>query len=720
MKSIISLIAILLLFAGCSQTTLNTPNATKANLNTLSDVKYKVDNKGDLKLDKTYIVQNGKTINKTQTITKTDKSNQRAYEIVPNFEKRYTNSLSLKNRASKKPRKITVKGGKVKVSVESIPMGDFIDLMFGKVLKLNYSVDENVKKLKTPITLNMTSLQPKQQVFDVVSKLLSINGVSINKENGLLFLHKKDDKNIDTSFSNIYIGYGRSIPENIADDQNILMFVPYIYIQPGNTVNVMRKAGISKLQFYYMINHIQMMRGTAGDIRRALKIAKLLDRPYMEGKVPYLIEFQNIEVAKFIARMKEIYDANAIPIALNPHQSGILMSAIPELNSILAISPKKSWIDMLLYWKNKLDIESRTSQTPRFYTYKVKNRKADELAKVINSVIDIKLSSGISNSSKKTTKNLKTSKVPIKAKKIQTKHTIVADLPTNTLMMQLTPSEYRKMLPLIQKLDALPLQVLTEVTLAEVTLTDEFSLGFDNALKNDIAAASDASGGTSATAITAAFGGNGFSATFKSKFLSNIINAYASKKLLNILSKPRLLILNNKTGNINIGTQVPILTSETSAADVSSSTNTPTILRNVSYRNTGIIVGLTPTINSNGVVTMQINLQLSASQLNDTSKIDSPLIVNRSLSTTLTIKDGQTVLLGGLISINDSKTNSGVPYLMDMPWLGNAFKTRSKKLVKTELIMLIRPSIIQTPQQLGEKTRKYRVLLDLLGKYSLI
>jgi general secretion pathway protein D len=281
-------------------------------------------------------------------------------------------------------------------------------------------------------------------------------------------------------------------------------------------------------------------------------------------------------------------------------------------------------------------------------------------------------------------------------------------------MMQLLPSEYRELLPLIKKLDALPLQVLVEVTLAEVTLTDNFNLGFEHALRNNNAATTR----STQAVVYSSLGGSGFAATYNSKNLDTVINSYAEDKLLSILSKPKIVILNNSSGSINVGTQIPIVTSEASSNDISTSTD-PSILRNISYRNTGVVISLSPTINSNGILTMNINLQLSEAQLNDTSSIDSPLIINRSLSTTLTLKDSQTVMLGGLISKNNSVTDSGVPYLREIPYIGSIFKSKSKKVVKTELIMLIKPFIIKTPTQMQQNTQKYKSILKLLEKYSL-
>ena len=700
---------ILILLTGCV-----TPKPKKE---ILEDVSYSVNKKGEVKLDKTYKHENGKVSEKSEFVSKPGEKlfidEGRGYERIPSFKSKKPGNIILKEKESRKKDKIVIKQGKVKVSVEAIPLNEFIDLAFGNVLKLNYTVTEAVRKIKNPITLNMSDVQPTQQVFDVISKLLSFEGIKIKKENGIIFISSA--KNVIKKDISSYIGYGKKVSDNILDSQDIVQFVPFEYIGPKKVTNLLKYAGVSRAVGYmYPSGNVSMMKGQAGEIRKAIEIIKLLDRPYIEGKTPFLVEFKNIEVSDFITTIKTIFASNGIPVSKEPNSVGILLNPIVELNSLLVMSSKEEWMDMLLFWKEKLDTRSEASANPRFYTYQVKNRKADELSDAINSVIELKLST---LDSKTKTVNNKDKKSKLSDKKIkETDNKIKADLPTNTLMMKMLPSEYRELLPLIETLDALPLQVLTEVTLAEVTLTDTFNLGFEYTLKNNAALGSSVITSLSDT-VTSAFGGSGFAATYASKNLEAVINAYAEDKLLSILSKPKILILNNKTGTINVGTQVPVITSETSADDLGGAT--PTINRNITYQNTGVQVGLTPTINSNGILTMNINLVLSEAQLNSTSNIDSPLIVNRTLSTSLTLKHGETVLLGGLISKNNSSTDNGVPLLMDIPLLGSLFKSKSDKIVKTELIMLIRPSIIQNPVQMSEKTRKYRSLLKLLDKYSL-
>jgi len=111
---------------------------------------------------------------------------------------------------------------------------------------------------------------------------------------------------------------------------------------------------------------------------------------------------------------------------------------------------------------------------------------------------------------------------------------------------------------------------------------------------------------------------------------------------------------------------------------------------------------------------MNISIDLSEAQLNDTSGIDSPLIVNRTLKTVAIIKSGDTILIGGLISENKSKTKGGVPFLKDIPYLGNIFSNVSNKITKTELIMLIRPIIIKTSKGIDIETYRFKKLMQFL------
>jgi len=709
------LLLTLVLFTGCQLEPQAPKKDVTLSIEELQDAHYKVDKQGDVVLQTEY-EHFDKDTNTTKKILKQENiTKQKGYERVPVFDKGYKKQLSLKG---KKHKIFSVKGGKVKVSVESIPLNEFIDLTLGSVLKLNYTLNEDVKKMNNAVTLNMTEPQKSSKFFKVVKKILLLNGVSIKDENGLLFIYKSNQSNSKTIANDVYIGYGRSIPKYLDDEKDVMLFVPYNYIKPNLAATIVHQSGINNIKFYYLIDGIQTIKAKAEVARKALKIINLIDKPYLEGKTPYLINLNNIEVDEFIPKIEQIFLLNGINIVKMPSQGGIVMMPIKELNSLYIITPKKEWLDMLLYWKKKLDVDSEAEEEPQLYIYHVKNRKADELATAVKEVLGLTKTKHTTDMTKKKSvageiKNKKTTLTEKESvsnafliSRVNYTPTVTADLDTNILMMKLTPKHYKVILSFIKELDRLPLQTLVEVTVAEVDMTDTFSLGFEYAIRNK--------GLGIDHLLNVSGGGSGLGIVFKSDKIDATVNAFAEKKLLDIVSKPKLLILNNSTGSINVGTQIPIITSETSATDISSGI-TPSINRNISYRTTGINVGLTPTINSNGVLTMQININLSEAQLNDTSGIDSPLIVNRELSTAAVIHSGDTILIGGLISHNKSRTKGGIPYLKDIPYIGGIFAAQSHKTTKTELIMLIHPVIIQTPQSLNNETKRFKTLLDYIN-----
>ncbi len=713
MKQSISLFVLLMSMILMSACTPASPKPEqKKDLTNLQDVHLRVDTNDSVILEKKY------TLTKQSKTGKIKKES--AYERVPLFDKGYKKELSLQN---KRQQKFSIKGDKVKISVESIPLNEFVDLVFGSVLKLNYVISEDVKKIHSPITLNMQTAQKSSQVFEVVKQILKMNGVSVKHKEGIFFIQKSQRDQSLSDIQDVYIGYGRSLPKTVPDDKEVIQFVPYYYVNGGNVGNMLNLVGLKSIKKYYVLKKIQILKAKASEVRKALKLVNLLDRPFLQGKIPYLVHFENIEVEKFLPNIKSILALNSIKVTNNPATGGIVLLPIKELNSLYVITPKKEWLDMILYWKKKLDVQTEVQQEPRLYIYHVKNRKAEELASAVSKVLGLTSESSIKSTTGKKESAIKP-KSP-KTKQIQTqetsnsflisrvgyKPTVTADKDTNILMLKLTPKHYRILLPFIAELDKLPLQTLVEVTVAEVTMTDTFSLGFEYAITNQ-------SKNLPKSLLNITGGGSGLGVVFSGNHLDATVNAFAEKQLLNILSRPKVLILNNSTGNINVGTQVPIITSETSASDIAAGT-TPTINRNISYRNTGINLGLTPTINSNGILTMNIAINLSEAQLNDTSGIDSPLIVNRTLNTVAVIKSGDTILIGGLISTNKSKSKGGIPLLKDIPYIGNIFANQSHKTTKTELIMLIRPVIIKTSQEMNTETYKFKKLMQFLNTTQL-
>jgi len=235
-------------------------------------------------------------------------------------------------------------------------------------------------------------------------------------------------------------------------------------------------------------------------------------------------------------------------------------------------------------------------------------------------------------------------------------------------------------------------QVVIEVTVAEVTLTDEYSHGVEWALRN--INVNGMSGPMSILKGSAKAEGVVWSALSGSGQVQATLNLFAKDSRINILSTPRIMVKSGEHALIQVGDEVPVITSQATAADLPSSGGTGSILQNVSYRKTGVLLDVQAVVHSSKRVDLSITQEVSQAVNTDTSSIGSPTIRSRKAQTALTLPDGQSMLLGGLIDTSNTRGKSKVPLLGDIPVVGNLFSTRRDESKRTELLMLITPYIV--------------------------
>lgn len=608
-------------------------------------------------------------------------------------------------------------GDKVQLAFENLPINNFMVYMLSDIFKQPYTIDEKLKKSRAKVTMDMPEPMSRDDLYRTFLSMLEMNGIVAENREGVLFLKprgrvkaKKEEVTVSR------IGFGRTLPSSWFESAKVALLVPFEYIDPNKISSMLYTLDLKGVKTRTLRKNLLLLVGNPDEVQKVLSLIEMVDQPTMRKRAPYLLTFQYIDPKTFLERMRAIFKAAGVPVAADPGNLGIIMEPIKEINALYVVSQKQEWIDMLLFWKQKLDVLQESNDTPKLFLYHVKKRKAEALAEALNKILGgatVSLDKGAADK-KVTAKATNDTPKNTKPQKRQARSAargglrIVADAPTNTISMLATKAQYMQALPLIRELDTLPKQVIIEVTLAEVTLTDDFQFGFEWFLKKEHYALGTQDG--------LSLGGSGLSGLLiNGDFLAKL-NAYSSKKLLDIISKPRLVVLNNETGNINVGSQIPIITSEASASDLGNTTNS-SILRNVTYRDTGVIVDVTPTVNSQGILTLKVKLNLSEAQTNDTSGIDSPLIVKRSLTTSAVLRSGETIFLGGLIATNNSDTNEGVPYIERLPVINWFFSTQSKKKTKTELIMLITPTIVDSSDIIVEETAKFNALLKSIQFY---
>lgn len=280
---------------------------------------------------------------------------------------------------------------------------------------------------------------------------------------------------------------------------------------------------------------------------------------------------------------------------------------------------------------------------------------------------------------------------------------VVADESNNSLVITATLAEYKRMLRTLQTLDSAPVQVLLEGTIAEVRLNDELKFGvrwfFQNKAKAESFGFTDAS-----ATIASALGG--FSYFLNAASAKVLVNALGTVTDVNILSTPTLMVVENKKAILQVGDEVPILTQQ--AAPLTGATPTSTIVNSVTYRNTGVILNITPRVGSDGRVLLEIEQEVSEVTSATTSGIQSPTIQQRRVKTIVTVRDGQTVVLAGLMRDKATKQRDQVPLLGDIPYLGQAFKSKDDTIDRTELLIAITPQVIRDDSQIAAVTTELR------------
>jgi general secretion pathway protein D len=265
---------------------------------------------------------------------------------------------------------------------------------------------------------------------------------------------------------------------------------------------------------------------------------------------------------------------------------------------------------------------------------------------------------------------------------------IIADDANNAIVALATPEQFGILENAVSRLDAMANQVFLEATIAEVTLTDSLSYGltwfFQSGEFNTTF--SDASNGAVASQFP------GFSVLFSGQDGRAALSAVAGITDVKILSAPSLVVLDNRTATLQVGDQVPVVTQ----SSVSVTDPDAPIVNSVSLRDTGIILSVTPRVNDSGLVILEIDQEVSDVVATQSSGIDSPTIQQRRISTSVSVRDGQSVALGGLMRERLSDTETKIPLLGDVPFLGKLFSTTTTESTRTELLVMITPRVIRS------------------------
>lgn len=410
---------------------------------------------------------------------------------------------------------------------------------------------------------------------------------------------------------------------------------------------------------------------------------------------------------------------------------------IERINSILVVTPRAAYLDEARRWIDKLDQPGGNSPEAQLFVYPVQNGDAKHLAAVLNGLFgtgnggdtgaqlpaDSGVAPGLKTSTSATSgfananSNRSASGAAgpagnaVTAVALKTGVRVMADNMNNAVLVYSTRGEYDKIEATLKQLDVPPNQVLIEASIIEVSLTDDLQYGLQWIFTDKARGSSSLVGtGVLSTAAGAVLGATpaGFSYTLRNSVgeVRAVLNALADKSLIKVISSPSLMVLDNHTASIAVGNQQPVQigTTVTSGGNVST---------NIEFKDTGVSLAVTPSVNAGNMVTMQINQGVT-----DVGTIDAATgqrsFLQRQFSSKVAVRSGESLVLGGLIRDNTTNGKRGLPGLQDIPIVGSLFGATSKQVNRTELVVIITPRVVRTELDVREVGRELKDRMKML------
>lgn len=598
----------------------------------------------------------------------------------------------------------------ISLNIENLPLPAFINEVFGNLLRLSFDVDPALKEQKDLVTLRITEAVEPQQLYDMAQQVLDNYGVKILRQAKLLRFMPATKA---TGAEPPLLISGRTLPSVPMSHRPIFQFVPLDVVPSAQvsqwltTIYSNPKLTVGQDGFRNAI----VLIGPPELVRQAAETVKFLDQPFMIGQFSTRIEPVFLSADDLAKQLTQVLQTQGYTASRS-----FVFLPIASINVVIAFTANNAILELVKQWSRKLDAPGHlNAKETGIFFYPVQHTKAENLAAVLSPLLSgIEIKATTAPAAPASNPNAANTAAPQGASRPVNMSAgngsqIVIEPTSNTLLYQGNAENWVRLLPILQKLDQPAKQVLLEATIAEVTLDDSEQFGIEWLLRG--MGLNDLNGTLRTTALPV--GSNGLTYIFDNNGQTRaLLNAFASNTKVTILSTPRIMVKSGEAASINVGDEVPIVTSQSSDSSTVSN-GTSAILQQIQYRRTGITLDVTPTVHAGNHVDLEISQSVSRAAENLTSGVDSPIIANRSITTKLGLTDGGSLMMAGLIDSTLNQGQSGVPILKDIPILGSLFRTESNSSSRRELILLIVPYVISNDHDAKDITDVFKQRLSI-------
>lgn len=653
-------------------------------------------------------------------------------------------------------------GEMVSLNFENISVGSLASALLGDLLKLNYTIDAGSDVV---VSLHTRQPLPRSQVLDVLDTVLLPHDLAIVRDGAGVY---HVTKRAVTAGSRPVVASGRI--KDLAGAGSVIVPLNHIAAAEMAKI-LAPLAPRESIVYVDTLRNLIVLQGSKAQLNGWLEMVDAFDVDFLAGMSlgVFVLENASVSVVRETLQAMLSADGAADPFAggagtpsaapgsaaalapglrassgagaqggqISSPLSGLVrIIPVERLNALVVVTPRSQILGQVETWIRRLD-RPMDALEANLFVYPVQNGSAIHMAEMLNALFGgnanqskpgvaagsapTQFSQAPLNSSAGSSSGSKTASTSMGAapsmpqplagssgtasptvSQLDGNVRVVADEKRNALLIRAPRTEYRRIEQALRELDKAPTQVLIEASIVEVSLTGNLNYGVEWYLQNSLGSGHEgaallnlrSSGAIGATQPAFSYTVSNGAGTVRAT-----LNALAEKSQLRVLSNPTVLVLDNHNATIQIGNQQPVKSSTTSSGTL--------VTESITYKDTGVMLSVTPSVNAGGLITMDIMQQVT-----DVGEIDAATqqrnFMTRQIQSKIAVRSGEQIVLGGLIRENATNGSTGVPLLSEIPVLGALFGKNSSNSNRTELLVLLTPRALDNDDQLRSASVELR------------
>jgi len=565
-----------------------------------------------------------------------------------------------------------------KQSYNNLPIPAFINEIYGNQLGLNYVIQPALQKAPDLVTLRVSGTMNEKDFYVLATKTLMRYGVTTYLSDGVLIFDYSSQASDDAPI----LMTGNALPEVPAGNRPVFYIYPLKNLKTNQVRSLVYKLfsrSGAKIEEDIERNAL-IISGKEQQVLAIVEAAKLLDVPSMEGMSSVILQPSINTPTELADTLTDILKTEGFAVQERSGGAPIKLLPLTSVGQLAVFASTSEILDHIVDWAKKLEKEREEDVENGLFHYQVQSTQASHIVELLNQ-LGVGGSNGIQGNAGGDGQRTRAST-----------GRYAVDEQLNTILFSGSGKDWVTALKMIKRLDKPAPSVMIEVILAEVSLEEKEESAIEWFVDRAIGAYDAVASTDGALGVT----GGGLSLNFsRGDQTRAALNFLYENSRSKIRSRPRVMVKSGQEASIDVGDRVPTITSNVQSTNSSNAQ----IVQQVTYQDTGVLLDIKPTVHATGFVDIEISQELSEALSTSSSSINSPTIRTRNITTTLTLRDGGSVLIGGLIRSNDGDGEVGVPVLGKLPGIGRLFRGENMEQTRTELMVMIIPYILNSPEE---------------------